>query len=123
MEIKSEDRQKKSSLYDLCVYFDEKSFRDEESGQVDKFVGLRFLGGKLSIHFPVGYKKPESSDEKQIRLDVLNLVSVLSSFGIPEAELDRNDFRSKHQNVEFPIHAYLFIISDFLNHGYYQKKE
>lgn len=54
---------------------------------------------------------------------LLTLINVLSSFGIPEAELDRNDFRSKHQNVEFPIHAYLFIISDFLNHGYYQKKE
>ena len=47
-----------SSLSDLCVYF-ENSFRDEESGQVDKFVGLRFLDGKLSIHFPVGYKEPD----------------------------------------------------------------
>ena len=36
------------SLSDLCVYFDDKSSRDEESGQVDKFVGLRFLDGKLS---------------------------------------------------------------------------
>ena len=116
-------KQKNFSLSDLCVYFDEKSSRDEESGQVDKFVGLRFIDGKLSIHFPVGYKKAESSDDKQIRLDILNLISVLSSFGSPEAELVRNDFLSKQQNVEFPIHAYLFIISDFLNHGYYQKKE
>ncbi len=119
-ELKSE--QNKSSLSDLCVYFENAS-RDEESGQVDKFVGLRFLDGKLSIHFPVGYKEPDKTDDKQIRLDILNLISVLSSFGAPEAELDRNDFRSKHQNVEFPIHAYLFIINDFLNHGYYQKKE
>lgn len=110
------------SLSDLCVYF-ENSSRDEESGQVDKFVGLRFIDGKLSIHFPVGYKEPNKNDDKQIRLDILNLISVLSSFGIPEAELVRNDFLSKQQNVEFPIHAYLFIISDFLNHGYYQKKE
>lgn len=119
-ELKSE--QNKSSLYDLCVYF-KNSSRDEESGQVDKFVGLRFIDGKLAIHFPVGYKEPDKTDEKQIRLDVLNLISVLSSFGAPEAELERKDFHSKEQNVEFPIHAYLFIINDFLNHGYYQKKE
>lgn len=117
------NKQKNSSLSDVCVYFDDKSSRDEETGQVDKFVGLRFLDGKLSIHFPVGYKKPESSDEKQIRLDVLNLISVLSSFGIPEAELGRNDFRANSEHVEFPIHAYLFIISDFFNHGYYQQRE
>ncbi|MBO7639735.1 MAG: LlaJI family restriction endonuclease [Treponema sp.] len=123
MGIKSEARQKKQSLSDLCVYFDGKSSYNEESGQVDKFVGLRFVNGKLSIHFPVGYKKPESSDEKQIRLDVLNLISVLSSFALPEAELGRNDFRANSEHVEFPIHAYLFIISDFFNHGYYQQRE
>lgn len=115
-------KQNNFSLSDLCVYF-ENSSRDEESGQVDKFVGLRFIDGKLSIHFPVGYKEPDKSDNKQIRLDILNLISVLSSFGSPEAELVRNDFRSKQQNVDFPVHAYLFIISDFLNHGYYQQKE
>lgn len=116
-------KQNNFSLSNLCVYFDDKSSRDEESGQVDKFVGLRFIDGKLSIHFPVGYKEPDKSDDKQIRLDILNLISVLSSFGSPEAELVRNDFRSKQQNVDFPVHAYLFIISDFLNHGYYQQKE
>ena len=124
MEAKeTESKQNQFSLSDLCVYFDEEYSRDEESGQVDKFVGLRFVDGKLSIHFPVGYKKPDSSDEKQIRLDVLNLISELSSFGSPEAELYRNDFISKQKSVDFPIHAYLFIISDFLNHGYYQQKE
>ena len=31
--------------------------------------------------------------------------------------------RRKIRAVRFPIHAYLYIINDFLNHGYYQQKE
>lgn len=122
METKSEVQQKKTSLSDLCVYFDEKSSRDEESGQVDKFVGLRFSDGKLSIYFPVGYRKPDSEDEKEVRKDILNLISVLSTFGNKESPVN-NLMLLSSQKVDFPIHAYLYIINDFLNHGYYQQKE
>lgn len=122
METKSEVQQKKTSLSDLCVYFDEKSSRDEESGQVDKFVGLRFSDGKLSIYFPVGYRKPDSTDEKEVRRDILNLISVLSTFGNKESPVN-NLMLLSSQKVDFPIHAYLYIINDFLNHGYYQQKE
>lgn len=122
METKSEVQQKKAPLSDLCVYFDEKSSRDEESGQVDKFVGLRFIDGKLSIYFPVGYRKPDSTDEKEVRRDILNLISVLSTFGNKESPIN-NSILLSSQKVCFPIHAYLYIINDFLNHGYYQQKE
>ena len=122
-KIKLESNHKKLSLSDLCVYFDAQTSRDEETGQVDKFVGLRFVDGKLSVHFPVGYSKVEKSDEKQIRLDILNLISVLSAFGTPESLLYQTDVRLKPDEVIFPIHAYLFIISDFLSHGYYQPEE
>lgn len=115
-------KQKKAPLSDLCVYFDEKSSRDEESGQVDKFVGLRFSDGKLSIYFPVGYRKPDSADEKEVRRDILNLISVLSTFGNKESPVN-NSILLSSQKVDFPIHAYLYIINDFLNHGYYQQKE
>ena len=121
MEIKSEVQQKKNSLSDLCVYFDNASF-DEEEGQVDKFVGLRFVNGKLSIYFPVGYRKPDLKDEKEVRRDILNLISVLSTFGNKESPVN-NSMLLSSQVVDFPIHAYLFIINDFLNHGYYQQKE
>ena len=121
MEIKSEPQQKKQTLLDLCVYFDNTSF-DEEEGQVDKFVGLRFSDGKLSIYFPVGYRKPDSADEKEVRRDILNLISVLSTFGNKESPVN-NSMPFSSQKVDFPIHAYLYIINDFLNHGYYQQKE
>lgn len=123
MNSANDVRNKNVSLSDLCVYFDAENSRDEETGLVDKFVGLRFVDGKLSIHFPVGYTKPENADDKQIRLDILNLISVLSSFGTPESLLHQTDIRIKSTQVTFPIHAYLFVINDFLNHGYYKPKE
>lgn len=123
MNSANDVRNKNVSLSDLCVYFDAENSRDEETGLVDKFVGLRFVDGKLSIHFPVGYTKPENADDKQIRLDILNLISVLSSFGTPESLLHQTDIRLKSTQVTFPIHAYLFVINDFLNHGYYRSKE
>lgn len=123
MNSANDVRNKNVSLSDLCVYFDAENSRDEETGLVDKFVGLRFVDGKLSVHFPVGYAKPENADDKQIRLDILNLISVLSSFGTPESLLHQTDVRLKSTQVTFPIHAYLFVINDFLNHGYYKPKE
>lgn len=123
MNSANDIRNKNVSLSDLCVYFDAENSRDEETGLVDKFVGLRFVDGKLSIHFPVGYAKPENADDRQIRLDILNLISVLSSFGTPESLLHQTDIRIKSTQVTFPIHAYLFVINDFLNHGYYKPKE
>lgn len=123
MNSANDVRNKNVSLSDLCVYFDAENSRDEETGLVDKFVGLRFVDGKLSIHFPVGYAKPENADDRQIRLDILNLISVLSSFGTPESLLHQTDIRIKSTQVTFPIHAYFFVINDFLNHGYYRSKE
>lgn len=123
MNSANDIRNKNVSLSDLCVYFDAENSRDEETGLVDKFVGLRFVDGKLSVHFPVGYAKPENADDRQIRLDILNLISVLSSFGTPESLLHQTDVRLKSTQVTFPIHAYLFVINDFLNHGYYKQKE
>ena len=49
MNSANDIRNKNVSLSDLCVYFDAENFRDEETGLVDKFVGLRFVDGKLSL--------------------------------------------------------------------------
>ncbi|MGN0728560.1 LlaJI family restriction endonuclease [Treponema sp.] len=114
-------KNKKQSLYDLCIYFDNNSFNEEE-GQVDKFVGLRFIDGKLSVYFPVGYRKPNKADEKEVRRDILNLISVLSTFTSRESAISNPAFLNTKE-VDFPIHAYLYIINDFLNHGYFQQKE
>lgn len=122
-ESVSVKRQKQNSLKDFCVYFDNSRQNDLSENEVDKFVGLKYSENKLQIYFPVGYAHSDSADEKQIRKEILNLISVLSSFGEKCEMLKASDLFSKSSDVLFPIHAYLFIISDFLNHGYFTQKE
>lgn len=116
---------KQTSLESLCRYFDKEVKTD--SGEVDKFVGLRYQNGNLEIHFPVGYSKVEATDEKEknklLRKDILNLISILSTYGKKEEMIAQSDFISPKNDVFFPIHAYIFIITDFMNHGYYRQKE
>lgn len=114
---------KQNSLKDFCIYFDNSRQNDLSENEVDKFVGLKYSENKLQIYFPVGYAHSDSADEKQIRKEILNLISVLSSFGEKCEMLKASDLFSKSSDVLFPIHAYLFIISDFLNHGYFTQKE
>lgn len=80
-ESVSVKRQKQNSLKDFCVYFDNSRQNDLSENEVDKFVGLKYSENKLQIYFPVGYAHSDSADEKQIRKEILNLISVLSSFG------------------------------------------
>jgi len=119
----SVNKQKQTSLKDFCIYFDNSRQNDLSDNEVDKFVGLKYSEKKLKIHFPVGYAHSDSAGEKQVRKEILNLISVLSSFGEKCEMLKASDLFSKSSAVLFPIHAYLFIISDFLNHGYFTQKE
>src|SRR5574344_206560 len=117
------DVKKPISLKDCCVYFDNNRTDDTDDGEVDKFVGIKCINNELKIYFPVGYKQDPNEDDKAIRKNILNLVSVLSSFSEKYGMLTAADILSSSKDVQFPIHAYLFIISDFLNRGYYTKKE
>src|SRR5574344_126858 len=117
------DVKKTVSLKDCCVYFDKSCTEDTNYGEVDKFVGIKCINNELKIYFPVGYKEEPNENDKAIRKNVLNLVSVLSSFSEKFGMLTAADILSSSKEVQFPIHAYLFIISDFLNRGYYTKKE
>lgn len=113
------------SLSDLCVYFDSEKEKNFDTGRVDKFVGIRCLDGKLEVHFPVGYRKPEPSNglEKSVRRDVLNLVRVLSEFGEKNLTAEIPAQTSNEKIRRFPFSAYRFIIEHFLEHGYYREKE
>lgn len=86
-----------------------------------EFVGLKFENGTLRINFPLGYK--ESKDEKERRKDILNLISVLSTFSDRrDSFYNKENFRN-NELIEFPIHAYLFIVNNFLSNGYYIERE
>lgn len=125
------EKQKKSSLCDFCVYFEDKKNFDVETKEVDKFVGLKYINEKFEIHFPVGFERPEkyfnltdkTEIEKQTKKDVACLIGILSSFGKKEKMLKLSDIFAKNEEVDFPIHAYIYVIKDFLSNGIYKEKE
>ena len=110
-----------------CVYFGED--KNDAESLSEKFVGLKYSEGKLKVYFPVGYRNPAGANnpsagiEKEVRRNILNLIQILRIFGEKEDNLSSSPLIAKNQNVAFPIHAYLFIIRDFLSNGYYVQKE
>ena len=117
----------KNSLSSCCVYFGED--KNDAESLSEKFVGLKYADGKLKVYFPVGYRKPDESNnppekvEKEIRRNILNLIHVLKAFGEKNDNLSSSPLIAKNQKTCFPVHAYLFIIRDFLSNGYYVQKE
>lgn len=123
----SKKQKSKNSLSSCCVYFGED--KSDAESLSEKFVGLKCTDGKLKIYFPVGYRKPDEKNnspaeiEKEVRRNILNLIQILRRFGEKEDNLSASPLPVKNQKVDFPIHAYLFIIRDFLSNGYYVQKE
>ena len=117
----------KNLLSSCCVYFGED--KSDAESLSEKFVGLKCTDGKLKIYFPVGYRKPDEKNnspaeiEKEVRRNILNLIQILRRFGEKEDNLSASPLLTKNQKLDFPVHAYLFIIRDFLSNGYYIQKE
>lgn len=103
---------KRPNLSETCVY---------GGKQEDGFVGIRYLDGDLKVYFPYGYSKP-ADVEKEYRRDILNLVSVLSTYSWEGKGVDKN-WQLNEDEVPFPIHAYLHVFDYFLNFGYYVENE
>lgn len=86
----------------------------------DRFVGVKADANDAIIYFPIGYELPE--DDSQIRTDIRNLFFVLSEFSKEDRVIQKRQHQV-NQSVEFPIHAYLEIINNYLSFGYYKEKE
>lgn len=102
------------SLFDACSY-------NASLSEKDYFVGIKYENESLRINFPLGYKR--SSTEEELKKDVLNLIGVLSSLSDANESFIENQKIAHKENVVFPIHAYLYLIKDFLTNGYYFEKE
>ena len=86
-----------------------------------EFVGLKYENDALKVYFPLGYHP--AANIKEYRKDILNLISVLSEFSEQQESFFENEDLTKKQIVQFPIHAYLYLITDYLNHGYYTERD
>ena len=98
----------------------EKNIRDRchvntnEDG--DSFVGVKADTDDAIIYFPIGYQLPTNDDD--LRVDVNNLLGVLAAFMKEDKLIEESKFETP-RNVDFPMHAYLKIIRNFLRTGRY----
>lgn len=82
----------------------------------DSFVGVKADTTDAVIYFPIGYQLPENDDD--LRVDVNNLFGVLASFMKEDKVIESSKFEAP-RTVDFPMHAYLKIIRDYLRVGRY----
>lgn len=102
------------SLFDACRY-------NANLTDKDYFVGIKYENDSLKIQFPLGYSKAQS--EEELKKDILNLIAVLSSLSDTNESFIQREKNDKKENIVFPIHAYLYLIKDFLTNGYYFERE
>ncbi len=86
----------------------------------DVFVGILKKEDYYEVDFPLGYHL--CSDEKGLRKDILSLINVLAKYS------DRRDSEiygglKEDDASGVPVQAYLFIIKDFFERGYYKERE
>lgn len=87
----------------------------------DSFVGIKADSEKAIVNFPIGYQLPKS--EQELRMDILHLISVLNELTERMDNLFAMQKYDTPQEVEFPIRAYMEIISSFMEqNGYYTEK-
>lgn len=95
----------------------------------DEFVGIRCKNDSVKIYFPAGYF-PHDDDigklsEDALREKILNLFSVMGDDSLS----DENDKSSlsrisdKLSEVRFPMNAYLNVLRNYLEFGYYTERE
>lgn len=85
----------------------------------DTFVGIKCVNGDFSVNFPIGYDIEK--DDRLLRKDILLLISVLShNTDRKDSEINRT---VSYNEVDFPLQAYLYVISDFYDRDYYKERE
>lgn len=82
----------------------------------DSFVGVKADTDDAVIYFPIGYQLPDNDDD--LRIDINNLFYVLADFMKEDKVIEESKFAAP-RTVDFPMHAYLKIIRDFLRTGRY----
>ena len=85
------------------------------NGEGDRFVGVRLDTDTITVHFPIGYEL--SNTEAEVRNDIMNLIQVLSEFTTKTERLISTNKSNSVESVEFPIHAYRYVIEYFFSIG------
>ena len=86
----------------------------------DTFVGIKCEKGDYSIHFPLGFHV--SDTDKELRKDILLLLNAIKETTMKKESETYSDFRTYSQ-LDFPFQAFLAVIYDYHNRGYYREQE
>ena len=101
-----------NSLFDRC--------RTNTNIESDVFVGIRRKDEYYEVSFPLGYHRSE--DEKGLRKDILSLINVLAK-NTDKKESEIYVGLNQDDPAGIPVQAYLFLIKDFFERGYYKERE
>lgn len=99
-----------NSLFDRC----------STNTNIDKdvFVGIRRKDECYEVCFPLGYHLSE--DEKGLRKDIISLINVLAK-NTDKKESEIRVGQKKSDPAGIPVQAYMFLIKDFFERGYYKE--
>ncbi|MFW2491714.1 LlaJI family restriction endonuclease [Clostridium chromiireducens] len=86
----------------------------------DTFVGIKCENGDISINFPLGFDISE--DDTELRKNIFLLISTLAT-NTKRKESEILSKIRKYEETDFPIQAYMAIISDYYVFGYYKERE
>lgn len=86
----------------------------------DVFVGIQKKEDYYEVNFPLGYHL--SSDEKGLRRDILSLMNILARY-TDKCESELYSGLNKNHSTGIPIQAYLYLIKDYYENGYYKERE
>lgn len=98
-------------LFDRC--------RANTNIENDVFVGIQRKDGCYEVSFPLGYHCSE--DEKGLRRDILSLINVLAK-NTNKKESEVYIGLKPEEPAGIPVQAYLFLIKDFFDRGYYKER-
>lgn len=104
-------------LYEYC--------RNATNMEGDTFVGIKseLVESKhtLTIYFPLGYRI--SKDETKVRNEIVQLLAVLQDYNDDQSQVSSISPEQLLKTVRFPAQAYIRVISDYFNNGYYKMSE
>lgn len=87
---------------------------------VDTFVGLKCENGEFSVHFPLGFNI--SVDDKGLRKDISLLLDAIAST-TEKRDSEIYNRAKEYLHTMFPIQAYMAVIKDYYERGYYKERE
>ncbi len=90
--------------------------QDEET-----FVGIRRENGEIRVQFPLGYA-PDMKDDRMLQRDIFLLLTTIRR---TTAKMDSRLHLGQEgeRRDAFPLQAYLAVLLDFFERGYYRERE